>query len=259
MVDIDDHSGTPLVSPGGTGGSGGRLQISGDEEDTPRWLLLNPKLQETAKEIDEDIRGNQFFLLSTLRPHKSGDPERWHNLLTVLWHEETTPTSWLRHIYGASLSAVQEIAESSDLNRVYRCLDCEDPLETRGRDLVLRRRRALNTILAADARGIVPTRTLCDLLCPFCTGIYLYARLRRIEELRAMLYREYLHSLEWQRIREAKFKEAGRFCHACRKVGILDVHHNCYDRRGDEDIAADLFIFCRSCHERQHGIRRDAA
>ena len=84
------------------------------EVNLPLWLLLAPKLQETAKEIDEDLRGNQFFLLSTLRPHKSGDPERWHNLLTVLWHEETTPTSWLRHIYGASLSAVQEIADVLD-------------------------------------------------------------------------------------------------------------------------------------------------
>src|SRR5215203_1359373 len=147
-MDVDDLNLSRLASPEGC---------------VPRLLILNPKLQETAKEIDEDIKGNRFFLLSTLRPHKSGDPERWHNLLTVLWHEETTPTSWLRHIYGASLSAVQEIAESSDLNRVYRCLDCEDPLETRGRDLVLRRRRALNTILAADAGGIVPTRPLCDL------------------------------------------------------------------------------------------------
>jgi 5-methylcytosine-specific restriction endonuclease McrA len=222
-------------------------------------LLLAPKLQETAKEIDEDIKGNQFFLLSTLRPHKSGDPERWHNLLAVLWHEETTPTSWLRHIYGASLPAVQEIAESSDLNKVYRCLDCEDLLETRGRNLVLRRRKALNTIFAADAGDIVSTRALCDLLCPLCTEVYVYNRLLRINELRAMPYREYLHSQEWQRVREAKLKEAGRFCHACRKVGIMDVHHNTYDRLGDEDIAADLFIFCRACHERQHGIRRDAA
>ena len=245
-MDIDDLSANGFEAPEALEGA------------TPRWLFLNPKLHESAREIDQDIKGHRFSLLSTLRPYRSGEPERWNNLLSVLWHEETMPTAWLRHIYGASMNVVQEIAESSELNRVYRCLDCELPLDTRGRDLILRRRRSLNTIIDADPGGIVPAESLCDLLCTACTEVYLYARQISIEDLRAMPYSEYLRSLEWQKIREEKLKQAGRYCHACRRLGLLEVHHNFYGHLADEDMS-DLFIFCRSCHQRHHGIRRSAA
>jgi hypothetical protein len=221
-------------------------------------------LQETAREINEDLSGRAFVLLSGLRPSTSGADEIWdevvpvYKLVPLLWHSEGLPTRWLRHVFGPSMSVVQKVAESSALNKVYRCLDCAVPLQTQGRELFLRREGSLKVVRAADASGIVPTENLCDLLCPSCTKVYLVARQIRIEELRAIPYQQYLSSIEWQKIREAKLKEVGRHCQACRQLGILDVHHNRYTNLGDEDMS-DLFIFCRSCHQRQHGIKREAA
>ncbi len=264
---VDDHNGTPPFSPGETQGGGARLQLSCDEGDAPRWLLLNPKLQESAREITEDISGHEFVLLSGLRPPTSGATELRHEVVSVqklvplLWHSEGLSTSWLRHVFGPSMSVVQKVAESSDLNKVYRCLDCEVPLRSQGRELFLRRRNSLKVVLAADAGGIISTENLRDLLCPSCTDVYLVARLIRIEELREIArnsYQEYLRTLEWQKIRAEKLNQAGRYCHACRKLGTLNVHHNRYTDLGDEDMS-DLFIFCRSCHQRHHGIRREAA
>jgi hypothetical protein len=173
------------------------------EGDIPRWLLLTPKLQETAREINEDLSGHAFVLLSGLRPPTSGASEFWHEavpvakLVPLLWHSEGLSTSWLRHVFGPSMSVVQKVAEASALNKVYRCLDCEVPLQTQERERFLRRRNSLKAVLAADAAGIVRTENLCNLLCPSCTEVYLVARQIRIEELRAIPYPEYLSSLEW--------------------------------------------------------------
>ena len=90
------------------GGSGGRLLLSGsgDEGGTPRWLLLNPKLQETAQEITEDLSGHAFVHMSGLRSPSSGAAELWHEVVPVhklvplLWHHEGYSTSWLRHVFG---------------------------------------------------------------------------------------------------------------------------------------------------------------
>jgi hypothetical protein len=66
-------------------------------------------------------------------------------------------------------------------------------------------------------------------------------------------YRAYLRSPEWAIRRQAALERAGGRCQLDRThEGPVDVHHNTYDRRGDE-APEDLIVLCRECHARHHG------
>ena len=64
-------------------------------------------------------------------------------------------------------------------------------------------------------------------------------------------YNAYLKSKDWQRQRQAALSRAGRRCQVCNDYGLLDVHHRTYARLGCE-LAADLIVLCRSCHDLFH-------
>ena len=65
-------------------------------------------------------------------------------------------------------------------------------------------------------------------------------------------YTAYLHSKHWKKVRSVALQKAGYKCQACStKDTILDVHHNSYDRLGNED-PSDLIVLCRSCHAKVH-------
>ncbi len=65
-------------------------------------------------------------------------------------------------------------------------------------------------------------------------------------------YSAYLHSKHWKKMRSIALKNASYKCQACStKDSILDVHHNSYDRLGNED-ESDLIVLCRSCHAKVH-------
>lgn len=74
----------------------------------------------------------------------------------------------------------------------------------------------------------------------------------RLAELRAMPYREYLRTGEWRRTRAAALLRAQNACsfdvtHTSR----LEVHHRTYERLGEE-LAGDLLVLCKSCHDLHH-------
>jgi len=74
----------------------------------------------------------------------------------------------------------------------------------------------------------------------------------RLRDLRAMPYREYLQTPEWQARRARHLKSAGFRCQVCNAVGVqLDVHHRTYERRGSEYFK-DLIALCRTCHKLFH-------
>jgi 5-methylcytosine-specific restriction endonuclease McrA len=77
----------------------------------------------------------------------------------------------------------------------------------------------------------------------------------RLAELKAMGYREYLHTGEWARKRWGAMKRAGFRCQLCNSPDNLQVHHRCYDRLGDERWF-DLLCLCAECHELFHRNRR---
>ena len=67
-------------------------------------------------------------------------------------------------------------------------------------------------------------------------------------------YKQYLETEHWKSIRESKLKETGYKCQLCSKTDIkLHVHHNTYERIGDEDMN-DLIVLCESCHKKFHNI-----
>ena len=82
------------------------------------------------------------------------------------------------------------------------------------------------------------------------------------ESRRLWVYRSYLKSTAWRRKREAAGVRAGWKCENCGAVGgaasglsgkEFNVHHETYDRLGDE-APDDLFYLCRRCHAALHGI-----
>lgn len=69
---------------------------------------------------------------------------------------------------------------------------------------------------------------------------------------KAMPYSEYLNTPYWQMRRKGKLAAADFKCSACGGDGILDVHHNTYERLGEE-LDSDLVVLCRDCHGLFHG------
>lgn len=75
---------------------------------------------------------------------------------------------------------------------------------------------------------------------------------QRLAELRAMPYREYLRTPEWQAKRRAALARTGHRCVLDRShTANLEVHHNSYERLGDER-PEDLVVLCGPCHARHH-------
>lgn len=67
-------------------------------------------------------------------------------------------------------------------------------------------------------------------------------------------YKQYLETEHWKSIRESKLKETGYKCQLCSKTDAeLHVHHNTYERIGDEDMN-DLIVLCKDCHKKFHNI-----
>ena len=74
---------------------------------------------------------------------------------------------------------------------------------------------------------------------------------KRIQELKAMPYSEYLLTPEWQTKREQALERARHRCQLCNSAEHLNVHHRTYERLGNEDIE-DLTVLCKACHEHFH-------
>jgi hypothetical protein len=222
-------------------------------------LSLDPKPHRTAKEINADNVLCKAALLFACALQKSGDPELCHNLVPLFWEWPTIRTSMLRCVFGANQKELQAIVDSSDLAARYRCLDCEVSFQPGSRVLMLRRQRSIETIRKAKpGEEFVRTTVFADLLCPICMDDRLCQRNKRIKELKAMSYREYLCSPEWQILREMKLRKVGYRCRLCPCRGPLDVHHALYSPRGDEDTD-DLVVLCRTCHQRHHGVLQEAS
>lgn len=81
-----------------------------------------------------------------------------------------------------------------------------------------------------------------------------YIRLRRVDELRAMPYADYLMSPEWKARREVEIERAGNRCELCNSPGPFHVHHRTYERRGNE-APGDLIVLCPPCHQSFHEHR----
>jgi restriction endonuclease Mrr len=74
----------------------------------------------------------------------------------------------------------------------------------------------------------------------------------RVAELRAMSYRDYLHTSEWRRTRAAALQRAGNCCSLdVTHTEGLEVHHRSYERLAEE-LASDVVVLCHACHRLYH-------
>lgn len=74
-------------------------------------------------------------------------------------------------------------------------------------------------------------------------------------ELHTMPYADYLKTDHWRRTRQDALARCGHKCMVCgSKIG-LEVHHNTYERRGQE-LPSDVIVLCRTCHQTFHDTGR---
>lgn len=73
-----------------------------------------------------------------------------------------------------------------------------------------------------------------------------------LEELRTMPYTQYLQTEHWQKVRKSALGRARYKCQLCKMGGELNVHHNTYENRGQEENS-DVIVLCRNCHAHFHG------
>lgn len=77
------------------------------------------------------------------------------------------------------------------------------------------------------------------------------ARANYVATLKRMPYSDYLSSEHWQETRQKALEADGGLCRVCRSPNRLNVHHNTYERRGEEALG-DLVVLCADCHELFH-------
>jgi len=66
-----------------------------------------------------------------------------------------------------------------------------------------------------------------------------------------LIYNEYMKSDAWLIIRNAALSRADNHCQLCCRTDNLTVHHNTYERLGNERDA-DLVVLCATCHNVFH-------
>lgn len=65
------------------------------------------------------------------------------------------------------------------------------------------------------------------------------------------LYKEYLSSPQWEKMRQETLERVGYRCQVCNGEEFLNVHHRTYARvRAEHD--GDLTVLCRDCHAKFH-------
>lgn len=66
-----------------------------------------------------------------------------------------------------------------------------------------------------------------------------------------MNYQQYLQSDHWKKTAAAARVRANNRCQVCGSEKNIDVHHNSYQRLGQEE-PFDLVCLCHLCHEIYH-------
>jgi hypothetical protein len=61
-------------------------------------------------------------------------------------------------------------------------------------------------------------------------------------------YNEYLQSPHWKETRKRALERSGNHCSVCMSTKNLNVHHNNYERLGEE-LDTDLTVLCKKCHD----------
>jgi 5-methylcytosine-specific restriction endonuclease McrA len=183
--------------------------------------------------------------------------------------EQGVPTSIISNTFYLNGREQWEIYAADPIS-LFECLTCREPLPVRGLRHFKSMRRALKAICEYRAGDLVEADLLCLLLCERCTMAQLQAhndgcrmsrlaQQARVAQLKKMPLADYRLTREWQAKRTFALARAGCRCQVCSASDRrLDVHHNTYDRYGQESVF-DLVVLCDRCHALFHGPLDDAA
>lgn len=80
-----------------------------------------------------------------------------------------------------------------------------------------------------------------------------YRSFRDDPDVSAEIYRTWINSDDWKRIRKKKLIEEALQCEICGSAKNLAVHHITYEHLLEEDKHMDdLIVLCKNCHEKAH-------
>ena len=187
------------------------------------------------------------------------------NLISLFAQLDEIPISWLDHAFAVNGREAWAIAQTEPIF-LFWCLSCQEEIHPKGSNHMRRLKRELEVIRNCHVGEMVSTA----LLCGRCTELRLQlhneeqrlsrlAQAARTAQLRKMPFAEYWVQREWQARRTATLVRADYRCQTCGDADVrLDVHHNTYERSGDESIF-DLVALCDRCHALFHGIVEDAS
>ena len=201
-----------------------------------------------------------------------GDPDSRTDLIALFVEHLLIEDDALADVLFLDIDEVMQVWEARPIS-MFSCLmpSCREPIPVRNRKHLLRLLRVEKYFgLRVAAGDLVEFKTLCELLCDTCSREQRYCHEQQVQavglahqarkaQLRRMTLAEYLKTPEWRALRNRALIQAGNRCQVCSKHNLqLDVHHNSYQRYGDEQLS-DLVVLCRDCHQHFHGILPEAA
>ena len=226
---------------------------------------LDREMLEAAKRMYQDNRGALCTHLLATGLLVEDSIELRANLVSLFAQIDEIPISALDHAFAVNGREAWAIAQTEPIF-MFWCLSCQEPIHSKGSNHMRRLKRELAMIRNCHVGEMMSTA----LLCGGCTEFRLQlhneeqrlsrlAQQARTAQLRKMSFAEYWVQREWQARRTATLARAGYRCQTCGDTDVrLDIHHNTYERYGDESTF-DLVALCDRCHELFHGIMQDAS
>jgi len=227
-------------------------------------LPIDREMLEAARRMHQDNRGALWTHIVATGLLLEDRLELRANLITLFAQMDEIPISWLDHAFGANGREAWAIAQEEPIF-LFWCLSCEAQMRPKDPRQLRRLKRELEVLRNCRVGEMVST----TLLCGPCTEVRLHqyneecrtARLAR-QARAAQMYKmgaKYREQPEWRVRRVQALARAGYRCQTCGENDVrLDVHHNSYERYGDES-PLDLIVLCAPCHELFHGIVADAS
>jgi 5-methylcytosine-specific restriction endonuclease McrA len=227
-------------------------------------LPLDRGMLEVARRMYRDNRGVLRTHLVSTGLLVEDSLELRANLISLFAQINEIPISWLYHAFGVNGREAWTIAQAEPIF-MFWCLSCQEQILPKDPRQLRRLKRELEVIRTCRVGELMSTA----LLCGGCTEFRLQQHNEECRAARlaqqaraAQLYKmgaKYMEQEEWQVRRVLALTRAGHQCQTCAsRDTTLDVHHNSYKNYGNE-TPQDLVVLCRSCHQKLHGVVKDAS
>jgi hypothetical protein len=240
-------------------------------DDGPFRIPFSEKMHKAVQHQLQDNEQAAFVHLQAMSLQLSGGSLDKRDLLTLLYKMPLSASTVIDS-FAINLQELVAIRNAEPVS-IISCLECRAHLPDGDRRRLQRQIRILRSLGYIRVGDFVEVEKLGEVLCDSCARgmeqcyqeqrrAEFLARRKRRAQLRKMSPEEYRRTPEWGALRHAALTQAGNRCQLCSEYPTtdnpLDVHHNNYDRFGDE-LLVDLVVLCRRLHGRHHGVLPEAA